>query len=208
MKRFSRLYTELDQTNRTTEKVAALESYFREADPRDAAWALYFLCGRRLPRTVTSTALREWATAESGFPLWLVDECYETVGDLGETLALLLPENASSSTLPLLPLHQLVEQRLLPMQDGTDAQKRELLLRTWRELDARERYLWNKLLTGGFRVGVSQTLVVHALVLQLLAVGSRLPGAPAKCVARGAGRWCFWKTTWRRTSVRFVRRIW
>ena len=160
MKRFSCLYTGLDQTNRTGEKVAALESYFREADPRDAAWALYFLCGRRLPRTVTSTALREWATAESGIPLWLVEECYETVGDLGETIALLLPENASTSTLPL---HELVEQRLLPMQDGTDASKRDLLIRTWRELNARERYLWNKLLTGGFRVGVSQTLVVHAL---------------------------------------------
>jgi len=160
MKRFSQLYTTLDQTNRTSEKVAAMESYFREAGPRDAAWALYFLRGRRLPRTVTSTALREWATAESGFPPWLVEECYDTVGDLGETLALLLPENTSSLTLPL---HELVEERILPMQDGSDAFKRDLLIRTWRELNARERYLFNKLLTGGFRVGVAQTLVVHAL---------------------------------------------
>ena len=160
MKRFTQLFTELDETNRTNEKVAALESYFREADAADAAWALHFLCGRKQPRAITSTALRVWAGEEAGLPPWLVDECYHTVGDLAETLALLLPEGASTL---VLPLHELIAQRLLPMRDAGDAAKRNLLVQTWRELNARERFVWNKLITGGFRVGVAQTLVVRAL---------------------------------------------
>src|SRR6188768_3194438 len=95
MKRFTRLYTELDQTNRTGEKTAALESYFREAPPADAAWALHFLCGRRPPRSVNSTILCEWAAEEAGVPSWLMDECYETVGDLAETISLILPDNTA-----------------------------------------------------------------------------------------------------------------
>jgi len=160
MKRFARLFNELDQTNRTNEKVAALESYFREADPRDAAWALHFLCGRRPARSVSSTALSGWGAEEAGMPQWLVDECYETVGDLAETLALLLPETESVSPPPL---HEIVEQRLLPMRLLPEPARKRLLLRTWRELGARERFVWNKLITGGFRVGVAQTLVARAL---------------------------------------------
>src|SRR5512135_1119464 len=91
MRRFTRLYFELDATNRTGEKVAALERYFAEASPADAAWALYFLTGRRLKRAIPYMRLREWAAEAAGLPLWLLDECYDAVGDLSETIALLLP---------------------------------------------------------------------------------------------------------------------
>ncbi len=91
MRRFTRLYFELDATNRTGEKVAALERYFAETAPADAAWALYFLTGRRLKRAVPYLRLREWAAEAAGLPLWLLDECYDAVGDLSETISLLLP---------------------------------------------------------------------------------------------------------------------
>ena len=159
MKRFTRLYTELEQTNRTSDKVLALESYFRDAPPADAAWALSFLCGRRPARVVTATTLRNWAIDESGLALWMIDECHEVVGDFAETLALLLPSGDSSMALPL---HAAVEQRLLPMRQYPDA-GRQLLVQTWRELDCQGKLVWNKLITGGFRVGVAQTLVVRAL---------------------------------------------
>ncbi|MDB6171430.1 MAG: ATP-dependent ligase [Chthoniobacteraceae bacterium] len=160
MRRFTRLFVALDETNRTNEKVAALESYFREANPRDAAWALHFLSGRKLPRTVTSTALRNWAAEAAGLPSWLVEECHDAVGDLAETAALLLPDTPSTIDLPL---HELIENRLLPMRDAPETMRKEMLLRTWSELDAKERLVWNKLITGSFRVGVAQTLVVRAL---------------------------------------------
>ena len=160
MKRFIQLFADLDETNRTNEKVAALESYFRDGPAADAAWALHFLRGGKVSRAVTSTQLRTWAAEEARLPSWLVDECYETVGDLAETIALILPK--SEGTLAL-PLHQVIEERLLTLADKPDALKCELLRQTWRELDARGRFVWNKLLTGGLRVGVAETLVVRAL---------------------------------------------
>lgn len=148
MKRFTQLFYELDQTTRTNEKVAALERYFAEAPPADAAWALQFLSGRTLKRAVSSRNLRDWIAAESKFPDWLIDECYEAVGDLAETMALLLPEEGTGSSLPL---SELIEKRLLPLPNLTDNAKRSLLVQTWRELKPEERIVWNKLITGNFR---------------------------------------------------------
>jgi len=189
MEAFTQLFHALDATTRTSEKVAALEAYFKSAPPEDATWALQFLSGRRLKRLIKTSLLRQWTAEISGFPVWLIDECYETVGDLGETLALILPEeievNAPTQTVPnapheswdhfddpdhaamslaKCPLHTLVEARLLPLGKITDpAQQRALLVSTWAGLDRRERLVWNKLITGAFRVGVSRTLLVRAL---------------------------------------------
>lgn len=160
MKRFTQLYTELDETSRTHEKVAALESYFREAPPADAAWALYFLSGGKISRTVTSTLLQNWAATEAGQPAWLFSECREAVGDLAETIALVLP--AQDFTLNE-PLHRLVRERLLPLAHQSQDSRRSGVRRIWRELDSRGRLVWNKLLTGAFRAGVAQTLLVRAL---------------------------------------------
>jgi len=179
MKRFTQLFVALDETSRTNEKVSALENYFRAAPIADAAWALHFLCGRKIPRSVTSTDLRRWIAGESKLPDWLVEECYDAVGDLAETAALLLPENASALTLPL---HELIAKRLLPLAMLPDLARKNLLLQTWRELDGRERLVWNKLITGSFRVGVAQTLVVRALA----AVAGILPAIMAH---RLAGNW-------------------
>ena len=179
MKAFTQLFNTLDETNRTNEKVAALEHYFRSAAPADAAWALYFLCGRKIPRAVSSTALRQWISEASHLPEWLVGECYEAVGDLAETVALLLPETASSLWLPL---HELVKTRLLPLPLLPENGRKNLLRQTWRELDPRERLVWNKLITGSFRVGVAQTLVVRALA-------SVAGVAPPIMAHRLAGKW-------------------
>jgi DNA ligase 1 len=160
MKRFTRLFTELDETNRTNEKVAALEKYFAEVEPRDAAWALFFLSGRSTSRGISSRTLRILAAEEAGLPEWMLGECYDAVGDSAETIALLLPEKRESLDLPL---HKIVEERLLALRNLPEQSKRDLLLQTWRGLDVRERLVWNKLITGEFRVGVAQTLVVRAL---------------------------------------------
>ena len=95
MQRFTELYQQLDSTNRTAEKVAILEDYFATAPPADAAWAVYFLLGNRVPRAVNTTRLREWLAAAAGWPLWLIEESYDAVGDLAETLALLAPPGSA-----------------------------------------------------------------------------------------------------------------
>ncbi len=160
MKRFTKLYCELDQTTRTGEKVAALERYFREAPPADAAWALYFLSGRTLPRAVPARNLWEWTAAETNLPHWLIEECRNAVGDTAETIALLLPD---SSVATELPLAEMIERRLLPLKNLPELGRRELLVRTWSELGQNERYVWNKIITGNFRIGVARTLVIRAL---------------------------------------------
>lgn len=160
MDRFTQLYTELDESNRTNDKVAALERYFTAAPAEDAAWALYFLTGRRFKRTLSSTQLRIWAAEEAKLPLWLVEECYDAVGDLAETLALLLPETGNGIALPL---HQVVAERIAPLSTLGEEKQRKLVRRTWREMNRQECFVWHKLITGGFRVGVGRTLVVRAL---------------------------------------------
>src|SRR6185503_14084570 len=116
MKLFTDLYVELDQTNKTNEKVEAMRYYFERAAPEDAAWALYFLSGRKPRQIVPSKKLREWAMDLSGVEQWLYEECRDNVGDGAETIALLLPFNTSTDETPL---HILVEQKLLPLRKET-----------------------------------------------------------------------------------------
>ena len=160
MKAFAELYSALDRTTKTNEKVAALKRYLAAARPEDAAWAVSFLLGRRPKRLFESRKLAQWATEEAGVPEWLFSESYHAVGDFAETIALLLPPAATSSPLPL---HYWVEERLLPMRSADDDTRRLWLVEAWREMDESQRFAWNKLLTGEFRVGVSQNLVVRAV---------------------------------------------
>jgi DNA ligase 1 len=160
MKAFADLYSTLDGTTKTSVKVAALRRYFTTAAAEDAAWALYFLSGRKPRQVVPTRKLAAWASAAAGVEPWLFEESYHAVGDLAETIALLLPAPAVSSALSL--SHQ-VEQRLLPLREMDEETQRTQLERTWAELDGPQRFVWNKLITGAFRVGVSQALVTRAL---------------------------------------------
>ena len=160
MKRFTRLFTEIDRTNRTNEKVEALVSYFNEAPAKDAAWALYFLTEKRLKRPVTGRQLLQWASEASGYPQWLLEECYDRVGDFAETVALLIEAEGSGSELPL---HQMVGEKILPLGDLEEGTRRQQIIETWAMLESQERLLFMKMITGGFRMGVAKTLVIRAL---------------------------------------------
>ncbi len=159
MREFARLFTALDQTTRTNAKVAALAEYFDRAPEADRLWTVAILSGRRPKRAVTATRLREWAAERAGLPLWLFEESYTIVGDLAETIALILPPPAEEVDLPL--SHWIAEVRQLAALD--EVAKKPRILAAWEALGGTERFLYNKLLTGGFRMGVSQTLMTRAL---------------------------------------------
>jgi DNA ligase-1 len=159
VKRFAQLFTRLDQTTRINAKVEALAAYFAEAPERDRVWTVALLSHRRPKRTVTTTRLREWAAERAGIPLWLFEECYPIVGDLAETIALILPAPDRGSDLPL--AHWIDEVRGLGRME--EPERRERVLAAWAMLDRTERFLFNKLITGGFRMGVSQKLMTRAL---------------------------------------------
>jgi len=185
MKRFAELFEELDATTRTNEKLKALSSYFEQAPPNDRLWALALLAGRRPKRQVTATQLRLFAVEQAGIPLWLFEESYQSVGDLAETVALLVPQTAPDTAMSLSNAMQ-----LLAGIDKTDeATKRDAIVGIWQSTSAAERYVFTKLITGGFRVGVSQTLVVKAL--------AGLTGQPVPALThRLMGTWLPTNTTW------------
>ena len=161
MKRFAELFDRLDRTTATNAKVAHLVDYFRATPPADAAWAVYFLTGRRLKRLVNTRELRAWTARASGLEPWLIEDSYEHVGDLAETMHLLLPETGEPGDLP--PLAELIEREIQPLSKLDDNERRDRVLALWRQFGGTPRFMLNKLLTGGFRVGVSKRLVTRAL---------------------------------------------
>jgi DNA ligase 1 len=160
VKAFADLYTAIDETNATSEKVAAMVRYFGAVPPSEAAWAVHFLSGRRPKRLVGGRKLYAWAAEVAGISDWLFEESYHAVGDLAETISLLMPEDGKSEERSL---SYWVEERLLALRGQDDAVQRAAIVQSWRELAGQQRYVWNKLITGGFRVGVSQKLLVRAL---------------------------------------------
>jgi DNA ligase-1 len=160
MKQFSRLFGELDATTSTNEKVEALSRYFAAVPPRDAAWAVYFLAGGKPRQVVRTAALATLACEVAGIAPWLFDECYQAVGDLAETIALVLPDDGRSGELGLADW---IEERLLPLRGLPEAEVAHRMRSYWSELDTQGRFLLTKLVGGGFRVGVSKLLVQRAL---------------------------------------------
>ena len=159
MKRFAALFAELDRTTKVNPKVAALADYFREAPEPDRIWTVALLSGRRPKRTVVATRLREWAAERAGIPLWLFEECYPIVGDLAETIALVLPPATRSADASLTEWID----RIRGLSKMGDAERRAEIVEAWDTLATTERFLYTKLITGAFRVGVSQKLMTRAL---------------------------------------------
>ncbi|MFC4308777.1 ATP-dependent DNA ligase [Steroidobacter flavus] len=164
MRAFAALYEELDTTQSTNLKVAAMSRYFRAAPPADAAWATYILSGRRLKRFIGPALLKRWLIDEAALPEWLIDESYSSVGDLAEAIALLTAGTAhSEASTNDIALADWIEDRLLPLREAEEDVQRQTITSWWRELPYRQCFLLNKLLTGELRVGVSQLLVTRAL---------------------------------------------
>ncbi len=159
MKAFAQLFQALDATTAQSAKLAALVAYLHVAPPADAAWATYFLAGGKPRQMVPAKRLKALAQEAAGLPEWLFEESYQAVGDLAETLALLLPPPIQPTELTLAEwMAQLLPLRALPQGDA-DAR-----LRTqWNMLAPEQRFVYFKLITGNFRVGVSRLQVTQAV---------------------------------------------
>ncbi|WP_407352451.1 ATP-dependent DNA ligase [Luteimonas sp. R10] len=183
MKRFAALYRELDRSTAALDRRAALVAYFRDAPPRDAAWALHLLSGGKIAgakhRIASTRELHEWIAAETGLPGWLVDECRDQVGDLAETLALLLDGPAEPAA--DVALADWIEKRLLPVANREPGLRRAQVVEAWRTLSFDERLVFNKLLTGALRIGVSRRTVQQALAemsgVDIARIAQRMLGA-------------------------------
>ncbi len=185
MKDFAALYARIDESTKTTVKVAALADYFRTAAPDDKLWTVALFSGRRPKRLITATRLREWAAERADLPLWLFEESYGIVGDLAETISLILPEATRASDRSL--SDWIATIRTLSAAD--DATRKAGILDAWDSLAGPQRYLFTKLLTGSFRVGVSRKLMTRAL-------SQATGGDEANLTHRLMGDWTPDSTTW------------
>jgi len=180
MRRFALLYAALDDVTSTNAKTTALVDYFRDAPPADAAWALACFAGRRPKRLVRSTHLRQWAAEAAGIEAWLFEECYQQVGDLAETIALLIPEPDAAHADDR-GLAAWIEETLIPLGSRTPDAQRTVLTQVWTSIGGLERFCFTKLMTGAFRVGASEKLVVKALAkiaeIDETVIAHRLMGA-------------------------------
>jgi DNA ligase-1 len=177
MKLFADLFLGLDRTNKTNDKVELLKNYFQLATDLDKLWVLALFSGRRPSFKVSSTNMQHWAADEAGIPEWLFRESYNSVGDLGETISLILPHHENASDEKTLS-DWFDYLSLLPKLNEDD--KRKHITAAWNQLSQHEIIVFNKLLMGSFRIGVSQTLVVRALAevtgLESTIIAHRLMG--------------------------------
>ena len=183
MKAFAQLVDTLSATTKTNEKIAALETYFSVAADKDKVWVIALFSGRRPKRTISSTLLRNWCSEFCNIPLWLLDECYHTAGDLSETIALLVEASNTSLEIPQEhPLHYYIEQ-FISLEKATEEARKIFMLQGWAQLESTtEKFVFNKLLSGSFRIGVSQQLMVNAL--------AKVSGASPSVIAhRISGNW-------------------
>lgn len=180
MRRFAALYMELDRTTSTSAKRDAMAAYFQAAPPADAAWAVYVLAGGKLRRTATSGEMRSALAQSTGFEDWLIDDSYQHVGDLAETIALMLPPGIDDGD--DISLQAWMEQRLHSLAKCESSERIAIVREWWQHVPTAQVFVLNKLLTGSLRVGVSRRLVVLAL--------AQWAGLPSDLIAhRMSGQW-------------------
>lgn len=168
-KGFAALVFSIATTIKTNEKIKALEQNFIHANDSDKLWVIAIFSGRRPRRSITSTQLKEWCIELTGLSNWLFEECYHTVGDLAETIALLTDDYYSHEVEEKnFTLTNLIEQ-LIQLQKADDYAKKKFVVECWQNMQQQEKFVFNKLITGGFRIGVSQKIMINALakVVQL-----------------------------------------
>jgi len=159
LKHFAKLFTQLDQTTKTLVKISALVTFFEDATDEDKLWAIAILSHRRPKRTVKTNELRQWAAESANLPDWLFEESYHVVGDLAETIALVLPKAEKIEEKPL--SYWIDYLKALKGQD--EETRKSKVIDAWMNMDTTERFIFNKIITGGFRMGVSQKLMTRAL---------------------------------------------
>lgn len=159
MKEFATLINALDSTNKTTLKLEAINQFLTDATDDDKLWFLALFTGKRPKRNINTALMKQWAMELAEIPEWLFLESYSSVGDLGETISLVLKEPEQTIERSLSDWMNLI----LDLKDKTDSEKKEFVLNAWNNLPHNERFIFNKLLGGSFRVGVSSKGLINAL---------------------------------------------
>lgn len=160
---FTELVVRLGSSTKTNDKLEALSDYFSVAESKDKVWVIALFSDRKPKRPVNTTILAQWAVEFAQLEWWLFEESYHVVGDLAETISLLLPDwpEERQNRKPR-PLYYYLE-KLIAIEKQSEAIKKQFVVDSWKEMNQSERFVFNKFFTGGFRIGVSQKIIVNAL---------------------------------------------
>lgn len=164
MKDFVELYKHLDETTSSNEKINLLKNYFLSANEKDVVWCIALFIGKRYKKPVTTTQLKTWVAEKCNLPFWLVDECHHIAGDLGETIALLASNNNNNSNQSTKALHEFIED-IQELKNKNEEEKKQTIIHLWNQFSKDENFVFNKLISGSFRVGVSNKNIIKALAL-------------------------------------------
>lgn len=159
MKDFATLINALDSTNKTSLKQEAIIEFLKVASSKDKLWFLALFTGKKPKRNINSSFMKIWAMEVAQIPEWLFVESYSSVGDLGETISLILPPPQKKIDISLSDWMQ----KIIDLKDKTEEEKKEFVLTAWDSLNNVERFIFNKLLGGSFRIGVSSKALINTL---------------------------------------------
>jgi hypothetical protein len=173
MRAFAELCRRLDEVRGAGDRVEALIDYLGRTPAADAIWAVSLFTGQKPPGIVSAHRLKQWAAEACDLPPWMMDACHKVSGDLAETIALLLPPARIPDDRPL---HRWIEQDLLPLRKMPLEDRRREVLRAWERMDLSGRLVWNRLITGTFRMEVPRDVVARAL--------AQISGLPVEAVLR------------------------
>ena len=164
LNKFSKLFEDLDSNNSSNKKVNSLTKYFKLNNNLNNILTIYLLIGKKNKRFISGKSLREYYANIYKIPKWLIDECYSKVGDSAEVIALLLQDKILEKNIKDdISLNELINE-ILPKLKKFDENKKKLYIKSlWEKISKDNQLIFNKILSGTFRIGVSKGLVVKAI---------------------------------------------
>lgn len=187
MKRFTSLLLAIDQTTSTSTKTELITQYLQEESlEKNKLWTIALFTGKKPQRTVNTTLLRKWGAAEANIPLWLFEHTYHIIGDLAETISLILPEYNITRTSK--SMSEWIEE-MMALKNADEEEKQIFIINAWKSMDRPSIWVFNKLVTGGFRVGVAKNILIKALSIVTNQDSTKI-------AYHLTGNWTPLKTTW------------
>ena len=163
LNKFSKLFFDLDSNNSTNKKIDLLISYFLSNSALNNCWTIFLLIGKSNKRFISGKSLREYYSKSYKLPVWLIDTCYQKVGDSAEVITLLLTNKTNSKESKDISLNDLIKIKLPELKVINEEEKIEKIKQYWEEIPHRNLLVFNKILTGTFRIGVSKGIIKKSL---------------------------------------------
>lgn len=164
MKNFAQLFSTLESGITESARVDALAAYLQQASEADKLWSIALLMGKRPPRVVATSVLRGWAEEKTNLPDWLFETTSKQVGDVVETISKIVPKPHKIE--PSRPLSSWIEDIIEHKTQEGDELK-QTIYEDWERLSLDKRVVYNKLLTGGFKLTLRQKTLTAALARYL-----------------------------------------